>query len=193
MYLRQVHRAGGLGFGALYTALGQHKEAPASGTSRGLPTPPLSRPRRRTGCYFVPQGPSCYSGSQLPGPQRQSSASSLSPHGVPPPCSPRPLGVDQEGLNEGNGPVLSAWSQQALQLLISSLPRPGEGQTAADKSPRGAAKGAGRPPWETEHLDREVSSATPLRAQGGREHRPLRQSRGTSGRGLSLRWASQDV
>lgn len=60
--------------------------------------------------------------------------------------------------------MLSAWSQQAPRLLISSLLRPGEEQTAADKSPRGAAKGGGL--LGRQSTCTEVSSAIHLRSLG---------------------------
>lgn len=60
--------------------------------------------------------------------------------------------------------MLSAWSQQAPRLLISSLLRPGEEQTAADKSPRGATKGGGL--LGRQSTCTEVSSAVHLRSLG---------------------------
>lgn len=80
---------------------------------------------------------------ERPWPQLPSPASLLSPCASPRPW--RSPGVSQGGLNPGSPHVLSGRSQQAPQPLISSLPRPREGQTAADKSPRGAAEGRGRP------------------------------------------------
>lgn len=62
--------------------------------------------------------------------------------------------------------MLSGWSQQAPQLLISSWPSPGEEQTAADQSPRDAAKGAGPPGSQSTWV--EVRSAINGRSPGWR-------------------------
>lgn len=66
------------------------------------------------------------------------------PHPALSPCPPLPLAFlgCQSGrtTHQGNGWVLSRQGQQTPRHLISSLPRPGEEQTAADESPKGAAQ-----------------------------------------------------
>lgn len=88
--------------------------------------------------------------------------------------------------------MLSGQGQQAPRVLISSLPRPGEEQTAADKSPKSAAKDR-KPEWETEHL--EWRRALPLTwRSAGLGRRSLAEAiPGASGRRLPLHWASKNV